>query len=192
VLSSGPRNGLSITANDEQLGFPTLSIGAIQSGQVVPTGYTKFAEVDEATVQRFRLERGDVLVVRGNGNRDLTGRCGLVGDVPKGCFYPDLLVKLVFDSTKMRPAFGTLQWNSPFVQRELKRRAKSTNGIWKVNGKDISQQMLRVPPLAEQEQFLDRMDAVRGLQLSAEVRRHDTRNMRLMLLNGLLPAVADV
>lgn len=186
VLHGRPRNGLSVTANDEERGLPTLSIGAVQRGHVVPEGYTKYAEVDREVVQQFLLRHGDVLVVRGNGNRDLTGRCGLVSRVPKDCFYPDLLIRLVFDDAQVLPEFGALQWNSPFVQHELKKRAKSTNGIWKVNGKDIAQQVLRVPPLTVQEDFLRKVARLRRLEAAAQRRLERSRDLRTTLLNGLL------
>ena len=186
VLDGRPRNGLSVVGNDERRGLPTLSIGAIQGGHVVPEGYTKYAEVEPQTVERFLLREGDVLVVRGNGNRDLTGRCGLVSKVPEGCFYPDLLIRLVFDPNAMRPEFGALQWNSPSVQQELKKRAKSTNGIWKVNGKDIARQVLRVPPVPVQEDFLKRVRHVQVLEEQAHERLEDSRGLRMALLNGLV------
>lgn len=188
VLRGRLRNGVSITANDEGRGLPTLSIGAIQDGRVVADGYTKYADVDRDTVEPFLLQPGDVLVVRGNGNRGLTGRCGLVTEAPDDCFYPDLLIRLVFDDDELRPEFGALQWNSPFVQRELTKRAKSTNGIWKVNGKDVGQQRLRVPPLPVQDEFLRRVDAVRQLERAAQARLAQGRHLRVLLLNGLAPS----
>lgn len=186
LVKGRPRNGLSVVANDEERGFPTLSIGAVQRGRVVPAGYTKYAEVEREVVQQFVLREGDVLVVRGNGNRSLTGRCGLVSRTPDDCFYPDLLIRLVFDDSKVRPEFGAMQWNSPYVQRELTKRTKSTNGIWKVNGKDVAQQVLRVPPLTVQDDFLRRVASLRRLEAAGQRRLEQTRDLRAALLNGLL------
>lgn len=182
VLAAGPQNGVSPPANGEERGYPSLSIGAVNRGRVVPDGYVKWVDVERSVVEPFLLKRDDVLVVRGNGNRDLTGRCGVVGDVPQDCSYPDLLVRLVFDEAVMRPAFAALQWNSPVVQRQLMTRAKSTNGIWKVNGKDIKQQTLRVPPLGVQDALLERVGSLGELQRQSERRAADARALLLALI----------
>jgi len=188
VLREAPRNGLSIRANDEERGLPTLNIGAIQDGGVVTEGFTKYADTKRETVAPYFLRKGDVLVIRGNGNRDLTGRCGIVGEGLEGYFYPDLLIRLAFDEEQLRPDFGALQWNSRPVQRELTKRAKSTNGIWKVNGKDVAQQRVRVPPLPVQDEFLARAAVIRTFFTVAKQRLAEARDIRTALLNGLLAA----
>jgi len=107
-------------------------------------------------VSSFRLQPSDFLIVRGNGNRSLTGRGGLVeGGLPAGCIYPDLLIRLRFNPDRMLPVFAAEQWNSAAVHASLLENAKSTNGIWKINGKDIKSHQLVVPPLRDQVQILE-------------------------------------
>lgn len=154
LVIDGPRNGLSPKVNADENGFPTLSISAVREGAIETEGNIKYAKVPESEVQQFLLQRGDVLVVRGNGNKLLTGKCGIVDKVPLSCFYPDLLIRLRFDEKIIRTDFAVLQWNSPSIHNRLISRAKSTNGIWKINGADIRKHSLIVPPLEEQDIFL--------------------------------------
>ncbi len=154
LVTSAPRNGLSPKVNADENGYPTLSISAVREGAIVTEGNTKYANVSESDVQQFLLQKRDVLVVRGNGNKLLTGKCGIVGNVPLHCFYPDLLIRLRFDEKTIRTDFAVLQWNSPSIHNKLISRAKSTNGIWKINGADIRKHSLIVPPLKEQDIFL--------------------------------------
>lgn len=156
LVTSGPTNGKSARANDEQRGVPTLSISAVRDGGVRGGDSVKWIEVDPDSVSSFRLQPSDFLVVRGNGNRSLTGRGGLVkGDLPVGCIYPDLLIRLRFNPDRMLPAFAAEQWNSAAVHASLLENAKSTNGIWKINGKDIKSHQLVVPPLKDQVRILE-------------------------------------
>src|SRR5262245_47782236 len=74
LLEESPRNGFSPPANDSGGGLPTLSISAIRSGLVIPEGSLKYAIVSSDAVAQFKLRRSDILVVRGNGNRQLCGR----------------------------------------------------------------------------------------------------------------------
>jgi len=162
LVIDGPRNGFSPKVNASEAGFPTLSISAVRNGQIIIEGNLKYADAQELEVAPFFLKTGDVLVVRGNGNKFLTGKCGLVGEFPKGCFYPDLLIRLRFNEDLIRTEFAVMQWNSASTHNQPISRAKSTNGIWKINGVDILRHTLIAPPIPEQNLFLTAMKVQRA------------------------------
>lgn len=156
LVTEGPTNGKSAPSNDEERGVPTLSISAIRSGKVLGGSAVKYMDVAPSEVERFVIEAGDFLVVRGNGNKDLTGRGGLADDtLPEGCVYPDLLIRLRFDADVVLPEFAATQWNSAAAHGALIRKAKSTNGIWKINGGDIKSHELVVPPISDQRALIE-------------------------------------
>jgi len=185
LVPLGPKNGLSPKANADERGYPTLSIGAVRDGRVVAEGNTKYAEISGAEAAAFELKENDVLVVRGNGNKLLTGRCGLVDVVPKGCFYPDLLIRLKFDEMVIRPEFAVLQWNSQSTHNRLISRAKSTNGIWKINGADIRQHALKVPEVEQQDDLLAEMRAIRSARKNIATRKTAAKIQKLHALRSL-------
>jgi restriction endonuclease S subunit len=155
LLAKGPRNGFSPPAGENGVGIPTLSISAIRGGEVVPEGSLKYANVKEEDVAKFRLRKDDILVVRGNGNRMLCGRAGIVKGFPQGCFYPDLLIRLRFKAEALIPEFAVMQWNETRTHLRLLKKAKSSNGIYKINGQDIQSHLLIAPPIAAQRKFLE-------------------------------------
>ena len=185
LLTTGPRNGLSPKVNAEQRGYPTLSISAVRDGRIVTEGNVKYADVTDEQAAAFELKANDVLVVRGNGNKLLTGKCGLVDTVPKGCFYPDLLIQLKFDTKIIRPELAALQWNTPSTHRRLISRAKSTNGIWKINGGDIRQHTLKVPPIADQDALLEEVRAIRQARTDIEKRKAQVQNLKALALKEI-------
>ena len=185
LVPLGPKNGLSPKANNDERGYPTLSIGAVRDGRIVAEGNTKYAEISHAEASAFELKKSDVLVVRGNGNKLLTGKCGLVDFVPKGCFYPDLLIRLKFDEKIIRPEFAVLQWNSQSTHNRLISRAKSTNGIWKINGSDIRQHALKVPDVEEQDALLKEMRAIRSARKKISTRRTTVQSLKLHVLRSI-------
>lgn len=183
VVLSGPTNGRSAPANDEGRGVPTLSISAIRNGIVRGGDSVKYIDVDPESVANFRLVDDDFLIVRGNGNRKLTGRGGLVaGGLPEGCIYPDLLIRLRFDASRILPRFGAEQWNSAPVHATLLERAKSTNGIWKINGKDIKSHLMVTPPLKDQAVILEELGAFDAAYNSAVAEAKSLEVMRASLL----------
>lgn len=159
IVTSGPANGRSAPANDQQRGVPTLSISAIRGGQVLGGDSVKWTDVDPASVAAFQVQPDDFLIVRGNGNKSMVGLGGLVTDgLPQGCIYPDLLIRLRFNKERMLPSFAAEQWNNALFHSALLSRAKSTNGIWKVNGQDIRSHELVVPPIQAQREVLAQLE----------------------------------
>ncbi len=159
LFLESPKNGFSPQTTSDPAGIPTLSISAIRDGKVAGDGNLKYANVQANEVDRFRLYPDDILIVRGNGNRYLCGCAGVVEQIPEGCFYPDLLIRLRFRDGTLLPKFAVLQWNEKKTHTRLLSKAKSTNGIWKINGKDVQSHILAVPPIDQQQFFLNQFEA---------------------------------
>jgi type I restriction enzyme S subunit len=105
--------------------------------------------------------------------------------VPNGCFYPDLLIRLQVDAKIIRPEFAVLQWNSPSTHGRLISRAKTTNGIWKINGADIRQHTLKVPKVEEQDALLAEMRAIRTARRDIAARKDAAQNLKLHALRNI-------
>jgi type I restriction enzyme S subunit len=153
LLLDGPRNGFSPKTSEEGTSY-TVSIGAVKDGRFTPEGNLKKATVDQSTLEKFDVRKNDMFVVRGNGNRLLCGRAGLATETQENLFYPDLLIRLRFDHEQIIPEFAAYQWNHPSAHYRLLQWAKSTNGISKINGADIKNHTLIVPPISEQNEIL--------------------------------------
>lgn len=168
LFSEPPRNGLSPTANSDGIGLKTVSVGAVSLGGFNPDGHIKYANITRDEAQPFFVRSGDVFAIRGNGNRYLTGKVGLCRCAVPDLFYPDLLIRLRFDVSCIHPEFAVAQWNLPSVHQRLITRAKSSNGIWKINGQDVRAHRLSLPSLDEQKpllatiaQFQEAVDGIR-------------------------------
>lgn len=186
LLTEAPRNGFSPPANSSGQGQRTVSISSIANGFFVPDGNIKFAEVETQRVEQFLVKADDVFVVRGNGNRYLTGKCGISRKSYKDLFYPDLLIRLRFDVSRIIPGYAVLEWNAPSIHRRLISRAKSTNGIWKINGQDIRDHVLVVPPVDDQTHLLAEVDEMTKATTMLEGRAKDAAGMKALMLNHLV------
>ena len=189
LLREPPRNGISPSPIpfDEagRAGLKTVSISAVDRGRFDPTNALKCVEIEGATARPFLVREGDAFIVRGNGNRKLCGRAGLADMSYDDLVYPDLLIRLRFDPTRILPAFAVAQWNLPAVHRGLSARAKSTNGIWKVNGQDVRAHRLVVPSLSDQRRSLRVITRMRTLGDVELKRRTDgLARLRNILLNS--------
>lgn len=183
LLIDGPRNGFSPKSSSDGEGVKTVSIGAVKGGRFTPEGNLKYAKVDDAIWKKFDVQDGDVFVVRGNGNKDLCGRAGLATKSYSNMFYPDLLIRLRFDLAVILPEFAAFQWNSLKAHKNLLKWAKSTNGIWKVNGDDVKRHKLMAPPIAEQKKIMEEIANIDSRLLHCNAAVKDTNQLRKSLIN---------
>ncbi len=151
LLVDGPKNGLSPQAKSGEFGFRTVSIGAVSHGVFDPTGHVKVVDLTPEEASPYLVRKGDIFAVRGNGNRQLVARVGQAHESFDDLIYPDLLIRMRFDPTRIVADYLIAQWNHPSAHARLLSHAKSSNGIWKVNGQDIRRHELVVPPLHVQE-----------------------------------------
>lgn len=192
LYSAPPRNGFSPKTNASGTGYPTLSIGSVRDGRVDPSGNTKFAEISQSDLDVFRLRSGDILVVRGNGNKHLCGKAGLVMEVPDDCFYPDLLIRIAFDSERVLPDFAVAQWNDPLTHSNLLSLAKSTNGIWKVNGKDLRQHKLLIPDIEVQRETVKQLSIISAQENELSKHIEVLHGLQRQITNGITMGASDV
>ncbi len=170
LLDGRPRNGLSPKASSEPNSVRSVKLSAVRDGRFTADEDTEKWCEQSSRAPEFQVDAGDVFIVRGNGNRSLVGRAGLARVKPEpACIYPDLLIQLRFDESRIDPFLATALWNHRRVHEKLLGRAKSSNGIYKVNGKDVSSHELPVPTAAESMSLLTRLREIDELQTLCEV-----------------------
>jgi type I restriction enzyme, S subunit len=143
------RNGVSPQAA-ETGGVPTFSIAAVRDGVVDIGPHVKHADISAHSANPFRVQRGDVMMMRGNGSRDLVGSVGIVNvPPPDRCIYPDILIRLRF-SGEIDAQLAVLFLNSTVSRPQVAMGAKTAAGIWKVSGATVAEFAITVPPPDEQ------------------------------------------
>ena len=194
ALATKPRNGRSPRARAKPPGVPTFSIAAVRGGRVDIFGNLKYVDLTDEEAKEFRIHQGDILVVRGNANEALLGRCGVVNDYPDGCIYPDILMRLVPNENFDSRYFAYL-WNTDLIHSQLRAKAKTTSGTLKINQADVSTVLLPCPNLAEQLRIvgvvegIDHFDSMNREALSAY--RQVKEALMSVLLTGELRVAPD-
>lgn len=164
LLSAEPKNGVSPRAFTQPPGTPTFSIAAIREGRIdlEKTENLKYAHIPDKAADAYRVQRGDVLIVRGNANPDLVGKAGMIDSFPSGCIYPDITKRVTFKSGgagTVSPEFAVIAWNHSVVHNQVLRRAKTSNGTLKINNRDVKEIVMPVPPPDEQAAIVDLVKA---------------------------------
>jgi type I restriction enzyme S subunit len=147
--------------------YPVLRMNNLIDGRI-DTSDLKYVNLDNASFQRFRLNKGDVLFNRTN-SYELVGKTALF-DLDGDYVFASYLVKVVVKEAHLLPEFLNYYLNWEAAQDRL--RMLATRGVSQSN---ISATKLRgfeipIPPLVEQHVIVDRLAMV-DAKIQTETRR---------------------
>ena len=137
---------------------PVLRIPNVTGGRVRldDLGHVELSENDR---EKYRLHRNDVLIVRTNGNANYVGRTAVVSEVPPNTVYASYLIRLRCDEQKLLPTYLHTALASPRLRQSIRHEIRSSAGNYNLNTKGIKRQVLPVPPLEDQEQFVSEIQS---------------------------------
>jgi type I restriction enzyme S subunit len=190
LLAEPPRNGLSPKPEVKVGGRPMLRINAVSSSptRFVDLTAVKRVEVSDQEAQPFELKDDDVFIVRYNGDINRVAKPGIhkAADGSR-TIYPDKLMRLRPDKSKMLPDFLVFALNARSVREQIEELGKTTAGNIGISGGNAKAFIVPVPPISEQYRIVAELDV-----LQAEVdalKRLQTETAAE--LDALLPAILD-
>ena len=190
ILLEKPRNELGPQQVVESGGRAMLRINAVSSS---PTRYVdmsaaKQVQLDDKTSEQFIVQHDDIFIVRYNGDINRVAKPAIYkGPNESRAVYPDKLIRLRPNPTKMIPDFLVFALSSRTVRAQIEELGKTTAGNIGISGGDAQLFQVPVPPLPIQRQIVAELDA-----LQAEVdalKRMQTETAEE--LDALLPAILD-
>lgn len=151
-LASGFMYGTSVDCNQADNGYPVLRIPNID-GTKVNFDDLKFADLDSNDAKRYLVSKGDILVVRTNGNPAIVGQSALF-DTDQEFLFASYLIK--FSPAKsVNSEFFIQALNSLSVREALTYQSRTSVGNFNLNIPSLSNTSLAVPPLCEQSNIAD-------------------------------------
>jgi len=151
VLRASLSNGRSVP-DAEGEGFSVMRLTSLKDG-LIDVSERKEGRWTAEDAEPFLVEKGDILVSRGNGSKSLVGRGGLVADEVDPVAYPDTMIRIPISLSYLSPRWFVQLWNSPFMRSQIEKAAKTTAGIYKINQGDIRSFAVPLPTLEEQEEI---------------------------------------
>lgn len=158
------RNGRSISQDTKgQADGAVLTLTAVRDVDLDLT-CKKPIVLPENVVRPFAVEAGDVFVSRAN-TMELVGLAAVAKQsAPGRTIYPDLLIKLRPDSTRMLPRFLAYVLRAANARRQIQARALGTSRTMaKISGGRLKEVEVPVPSLREQARIVGRLDVARDL-----------------------------
>lgn len=161
---------------DSDSGVPVLRIPNVIGGRIdcSDLSWTALAEHE---VDKYLLCKGDILIVRTNGNPDYVGRTAVVEIVPRKCVYASYLIRLRCDSKRLLPMFLNAALYSPKMKRKLRYEIRSSAGNYNLNVKGIKRQLLPLPPIEKQEKFIEQLSIMGKSKADILEHLNQTKNL---------------
>lgn len=155
------RYGTSTMCFREPSGLPVLRIPNIVGGELALSDL-KYASLPLEEVQRLRLEIGDILCVRTNGNPDYVGRCA-VFDLKESYLFASYLIRARLDMSRADPWYVGSFMRSRDGRQAMSPYIRTTAGQSNISVGGLSQIPVPLPPIAEQQRFRARLAAAHGV-----------------------------
>jgi type I restriction enzyme S subunit len=117
-------------------------------------------ELFEGELDRLRLQRGDLLVVEGNGSASQIGRAALWDGSIEDCVHQNHLIRVRPKSELSAPYLEAI-WNSPQNRRQLTDLASSSSGLHTLSVSKLKSLKLPMPSMNRQRELVAEVQDVR-------------------------------
>ena len=107
-----------------------------------------------------RVETGDFLLCRGNGNPDLVGSAKLADNTGEGFVYPDTIMRAKLNEARVVPSYVASLWKHNHIRDQITAGARTTNGTMKINQTTVKNIEIPLPHLASQAEFARRANEI--------------------------------
>jgi type I restriction enzyme S subunit len=148
-----------------ETGLPTLRIPNVVGGRI-DTTEIKTVEVTPSEKERLRLQEGDVLFVRTNGNPDYVGRCAafspsdVAGNGDQGDWiFASYLIRARL-SERVNPVFATTYFATQIGRASVRERCKTSAGQYNVNVDGLASLPFPDVDRSKQDAFAKSLSAV--------------------------------
>jgi len=162
VIEGKPKNGYSGKPVDRTTDTKVLTLSATTSGKL---DLTKFKYLDESIPADApcRCRRGDIYLQRGN-TADLVGTAALFDVEESNFIYPDLMIRVRANESKINDYYLLLTLQSQPVRKFLMRNAVGAAGSMpKINQNIVERIPIPLPPLLVQQAIVAEIEAEQAL-----------------------------
>jgi len=173
---------------------PVLRIPNIIHG-TIETSDLKYAQPGDLTdkeIEKLRLEPGDLLFVRTNGNREYTGRCAVYEGRPEGALFASYLIRVRLSGDVLVPHF-VQQFLSEVGREQIAGRANpAADGKFNIDTSILRSLAIPRPPKSEQQEIISILAALDERRRLAQEKSAALQRLFSSLLHALMTGAIRV
>jgi restriction endonuclease S subunit len=166
-LAEAVQYGLNEKLNETGTGYRCFRMNEIARGHMVDGGSMKCADIFSTEFAKYKLNRGDLLLIRSNGSLDNIGRVGIFNMDGDYCFA-SYLVRVVPDTSKVETRFLAAMLTAETSRRQIESLAVKSGGTNNLSAGKMKALKIPVPPLPAQKKFVAAVEALEQKIADAE------------------------
>lgn len=139
--------------------YPFLRVANVTAGGL-DTSEVHNIELFDGELERLRLQKGDLLVVEGNGSASQIGRAAIWDDSIDDCVHQNHLIR-VRPLEGLLPEYLEIVWNSPENRHALSDIASSSSGLHTLSVSKLKSLNIPLPDLVTQKKAIAEVAEVR-------------------------------
>ena len=156
IIEEKPSNGYSPKGVDYPTNVRNLTLTATTSGRFNPAAF-KYVDIQIDSDSKYWLRHNDLLIQRSN-SRELVGTSCIYSGDDNAYIYPDLMMRLRTISC-VSVLYVDYVLKSPLTRTYFMRTATGTSeSMPKINQNIVSNTLIPLPPLAEQQRIVARLE----------------------------------
>ena len=183
------QNGISKRHASEGVPTVVLRLSDIRNHEISEANPRQVPLTTEEC-EKYRIEQGDILVVRVNGSADIVGRMTLCAK-SRGWTYCDHFIRVRTNPDMVNPRYLALVSATPSFRSQVEKVTVTTAGQRTVNQKGIGDVQVPLPPLAAQEQIIAKVDELMSLCDELERRQQWRHSLRRSAYTAALDALTQ-
>ena len=160
ILAQPPRNGWSPPAkNQSETGIPVLTLSAV-TGFIFKSQSIKYTSAQYNLDAHYWVKNGDLLITRSN-TPELVGHVAICDNLTEKTIYPDLIMKINSNQSKVITEFLYYLLRSPKLRDVIKKTAHGANPTMKkINQQDVRNLPISFPSLHVQRVLIDNVKVI--------------------------------
>jgi type I restriction enzyme S subunit len=167
---------------------PYLRVANVQAG-TLDLDELKYLDVSEDELERYGLQRGDLLVCEGN-SADLVGRPAIWNNEIEDCIHQNHVLR-ARPEPELVPEYALAYMQTVPASSYFRARAKFTTNLASINSTDLKELPIPLPPLDVQREIVERVRArraqVRELRVEADAHEQAARERLQAMILGTVP-----
>ncbi len=172
------------TRDQFELKMPYLRVANVYSNKL-DLSEIKTIGVREAEVDRYLLQKGDLLVVEGNGSKEQIGRVAQWDGSIDPCLHQNHIIRIRLNQDINRQFVTT--WLLSSQGREMITNvSSSTSGLYTLSISKVGNFSVPLPPLPEQEGIVRRVNSLLAFADQIEARMTVTKEHTEQLRQSIL------
>jgi type I restriction enzyme S subunit len=161
--------------NAKVLRIPNVSSGSINDEDL------KFTQLSEKSLLELSLNHGDILTIRSNGSPEIVGTMAFVTKDFESYCFAGYLIRLRFFNPIIGQFISKLS-KAKFIRCQIEDPLRTTVGINNINTQELSNLIFPLPPIAEQQAIVDRVEKLFSMvdELEKQVSERKVQSEQLM------------